>query len=366
MKSKLYLSIAALACFLCVGTTTGFAASNADLERRIEALEGKSLAALSQRITFSGAIELDFTYDEESPDNRSDLSVGCVELGLEAQLHDYVTANLLLNGENLDDDGEVSWDEVFFTISKDGFPVYFNGGKRCQPFGVFESLFINDPITQELYEINDTGVTLGFAQENIMGLDLSFTLYKGTPLFGQIADNEGAWESNPYAGAIPVVNAKETDEANSYIVSASLSPIEGLSFGLFYNSEPGNGDRNTTAGAMVHFEMAGFIADAEYIGALEREKVNNKEYKENAWTVSLGYQVMEPLLVAARYEAFDGDQDKAGDLESRYSLGATYTLFANDTFACNLLGEYRHSDIDAAAGDDDTADEYAARLAIEF
>ena len=365
MKTKLYLSIATLACLLCFGATTGFAASTTDLERRIEALEAKNaMGSLSDRITISGAIELDYSYDDDT--SESDLSVGCVELGLEAQLHEYVTANFLLNGEDLDKDDSdgVTWDEVFFTVAKDGVPVYFTGGKRCQPFGAYESLFINDPITQELYEINATGVTLGFAQEEFMGLDLSVTAYKGTTLFGQIIDGEGAWENNPYA--VATVEAKDTDEVNAYIVSASLSPMEGLNLGIFYNSEPGNKDRNTTAGAMVHFEMAGFIADAEYIGALEREKVGTKEYKENAWTVSLGYQVMEPLLVAARYEAFDGDQDKKGDLENRYSIGGTYTLFANDAFACNLLGEYRHSEKDVAAGEDDTTDEYAARLAIEF
>ncbi len=58
-------------------------------------------------------------------------------------------------------------------------PVYFTGGKRVQPFGVFESLFINDSITQDLYEINKTGATIGFAKEDILGLDLSMTLYKG-------------------------------------------------------------------------------------------------------------------------------------------------------------------------------------------
>jgi len=47
--------------------------------------------------------------------------IGTVALGLEATLHEYVSANLLLKGEALDSDDDIFWDEAFFTIQKEYF-----------------------------------------------------------------------------------------------------------------------------------------------------------------------------------------------------------------------------------------------------
>ncbi|MBW2655601.1 MAG: hypothetical protein JRC91_11910 [Deltaproteobacteria bacterium] len=98
---------------------------------------------ISDRFTLSGAIELDYAYtgDSDLSDNTnnqfsSDLDIGTVELGLEAVLHEYVSANFLLKGEALDSDDKIFWDEAFFTIQKQGVHAYFIGGKRGQPFGL--------------------------------------------------------------------------------------------------------------------------------------------------------------------------------------------------------------------------------------
>jgi len=98
----------------------------------------------------------------------------------------------------------------------------------------------------------------------------------------------------------------------------------------------------------------------------------NKEYKESAWFVGVAFQAADPLEIAARYEAFDddipGDQD--GHLNDRYSIGFTYRLFDKDSFAANLMGEYRVSTFEIEAGNpngvDDKVNEAFARLAIEF
>ena len=314
---------------------------------------------------------MDYSYaDDADPSNRaandstSDLDVGTVELGIEAVLHEFVTATALLKGENLDSEDKVFWDEAFFEIRKDGVPVYLVAGKRVQPFGVFESLFINDSITCELYEINDTGITLGYANEAALNMDLSVTVYRGETLITRVVEADFGWERDNSAGFT------ETNDVNSFILSAGFEPVEGVSLSAYFNSEPGDTDRNTSAGASIHAEIANFIFDAEYIGALSREKhvTDNKEYNENAWVASLGYQVTDPLLLAVRYESFDADRSAAGNLENRYSLGVTYTLFENDTFACSLMGEYRRSEYATtpAGTNDEDVDELFARMAIEF
>lgn len=333
----------------------------------------RSLASIYDKIILSGAIELDYAYAQDSDvlDNTqnhstSDLDIGTIELGMEARLHEYVTANLLLMGENLDSDRRIFWDEAFVTLANKNLPFYFIGGKRCQPFGKFESLLINDPITQDLYEINKTGATasLVFSQLGFSGLDLdiSATLYKGETLMDRVGDTGYGPERSTSPAYDP------TDSVNSFILYAGLGLAENMSLSLFFNSEPGDGERNTTLGSAFHWERAGFILDAEYATALAREThdADNREYKERAWTASLGYQILDPLLIAVRYENFHAGEKQPSSLDHRYSLGTTYTLFENEPFVCNLMGEYRRSFYEPDVGTDQNLNEFFARLALEF
>ncbi|HDI78676.1 MAG TPA: LbtU family siderophore porin [Desulfobacteraceae bacterium] len=349
--------------------------SNYELEQEIKALkekiEGRGiLEKISDKLTFSGAIELDYSYKDNKDiavnDSTSDLDIGTVELGLEVAFHEYVTGNFILKGENLDsDDDRVFWDEATITIQKEGFPLYFVGGKRGQPFGAFESHLINDPITQDCYEIVKTGATVGFATDY---LDISATLYKGEELMTHLVDAGYGFERDNSPGY------EETDDVSSYILNITIFPIEALMLSAYYDSEPGDGDRNETAGGTLHFEFQKITFDAEYIAAIQREKhfKDNREYNESAWFAAIAFQVMDPFEIAARYEAFDddidGDQD--GHLDYRYSLGFTYTLFEKDDFATSIMGEYRVSNFEVEPGNpngvDDKLNELFLRLAIEF
>ncbi len=163
-----------------------------------------------------------------------------------------------------------------------------------------------------------------------------------------------------------------TDKIQSYILNFTISPIENLTIATYFNSEAGDDERNTTAGMSAHYEIAKFIIDGEYITALNREKhfTDNKEYNESAWFASLGYQIIDPLMAAVRYEGFNDDQSGNQDkhIEYRYSIGATYTLFTKKSFACNLSCEYRKSEYERSAGSraDDSLNEFFAQLTIEF
>ena len=382
MKKNLVIILISFLMTILIGTPSSFSQgmSNYELEQELKTLKKKKeepgvLEGLAEKLTFSGAIELDFSYAEDSDpgdntvnDSTSDLDIGTVELGVEVAFHEYVTGNLLLKGEALDtDDDRVFWDEATITIQKEGFPVYFVGGKRGQPFGIFESHLINDPITQDCYEIAKTGATIGYSTD-VLGLDISATIYKGEVLITHLEEAEYGFarDNSP--------TYEETDNVSSYIGNITISPIEGLTVAAFYDSEPGDGERNETAGGMLHFEFWKITLDAEYIAAIQREKhfTDNKEYNESAWFGAIAFQVMDPLEIAARYEVFDddieGDQD--GHLDYRYSIGFTYRLFEKNSFATNLMGEYRVSNFEVEPGNpngvDDKLNEVFLRLAIEF
>lgn len=378
VKKQIIVCVISMLFVVSAGLQPVIAASNTELEERIAVLEkgssseSGSLGQISDRLTLSGTIELDYSYSSDSDlaDNTnnqssSDLDIGTVELGLEAVLHEYVSANFLLKGEALDSDNKIFWDEAFFTIQKKGFPPYFIGGKRALPFGMFESLLINDPITCELYEVAKTGATIGAVFEPL-GIDISATLYKGETLIDKVAGAGYGFTRDNTAGYTA------NNDVKSYILNMSLSPVETLTLSAYFDSEPGDGDRNTTAGVSMHFEIVSLILDGEYICAVNREKhfSDNQEYNESAWFVSLGYQIIDPLLAAVRYESFDDDQsgDQDEHLDYRYSIGLTYTLFENDSFACSLSGEYRKSEYELSNGSsaDDDLDEFFARIAVEF
>lgn len=397
---KLLVAVGFLTGFMILVTSQGFADDTKkeieELKRRIAELEKKEEAKdvtggitekIAENISFSGGVELDFSYaddnnigDNTDNDPTSDLDIGTVELGAEIKFHEYVTGNLILKGENLDNDDRVFWDEATIMIKKEGFPLYFVGGKRGQPFGVFESHLINDPVTQDCYEIAKTGATIGFTPD-ILGLDASLTVYKGEVLMDHMLD--GAYglgrDYKDAAGVLPgwrtggmSAGYAETDDVSSYIGNITVSPIEGLTLTSFYDSEPGDGDRNETIGSAFNFKIWKFTFDAEYIKALSREKdsADNREYKESAWFGAVAFQVTEPLELAVRYEGFDddiaGDQD--GILKNRYSLGANYTLFEKKNFSTTIMAEYRKSDYEKASGSisDDKLDEFFTCLAIEF
>ncbi|MEA3428981.1 MAG: LbtU family siderophore porin [Thermodesulfobacteriota bacterium] len=351
-----------------LGSSPVFAGNVGDIEalnKRIEALEAKAekrggLGDLGENLSFSGAIELDYSYTNPrettvvGSDSTSELDIGTVQLGVEAQFHECVTGNFVLKGEDLDTDDRVFWDEATITIQKEGFPLYFVGGRRGQPFGVFNSHLISDPITKEL-EIVETGATLGFTPD-FLGLDISATAYKGETI--GIARNK----SGGYT---------ETDDVESYIASISTAPVEGLTLSAYYNSEPGDGARNKTAGGAIEYQIGMFTFDGEYIGALNKEKPGDSvEQKESAWFGAIACQVTDPLEIAARYEAYDDDisGDTDGTLEKRYSVGANYKLFEKDNFVTTVMVEYRgsHNEKPAGSTDDDTVDEFFAKLAIEF
>jgi len=70
------------------------------------------------------------------------------------------------------------------------------------------------------------------------------------------------------------------------------------------------------------------------------------------------------------YEAFDDNIacDQDGHLTDRYIIGFTYTLFEKDIFAASLMGEYRISSYEKAAGStaEDKLNEAFSRLVIEL
>jgi hypothetical protein len=363
--------------------------SDYELRRRIEQLEKRlglyekkekeeeEAPKWTDKITLNGTVEFDYEYADDSDvtdntvnDSTSDLKMGTVELGLGIEFHEVATGSVVLKAEDIGDSDDTTSDDVFvdeaiITLQKQNFPLYFVGGKRTQPFGYFASNFINDPITQDLYEISKTGATAGWTP-GLLNMDISLTAYRGEVLADRAEEAGIGFTRNTSAGY------ESTDDVSSFIANITAYCLNDcMSFAAFFNSEPGDGDRNETIGGTFHYliESISLDIDAEIMAATKREKAGNGvESKEQAWFIALAYQVLDPLQLAVRYESFDDDVsgNQAGSLENRFSLGGTYELFERDPFVCNLMVEYRNSSYEEGPGADDKLNEFFARLAIEY
>jgi hypothetical protein len=388
MKKNVILAIGTICLAMCLATPLFGQSSDFELRRRIEQLE-KRLGLYQQKekeneeprwtdhINLNGTVEFDYEYADDSDvsdntvnDSTSDIKVGTVELGLGIEFHETVTGSLVLKAENVGDSDSTTSDDVFvdeaiITLQKEGFPLYFLGGKRTQPFGYFNSNLANDPITQDLYEISKAGATVGWTP-GVLNMDISLTVYRGETLADK-AEEAGIGFTRDKTSGYTASN-----DVSSYIANITAYCLNDcMSFAGYFNSEPGDGDRNETIGGTFHYSIENIKLDldAEYMAAMSRENASNdEEAKESAWFVAAAYQVIDPLQLAIRYEAFDDDVsgDQAGTLEDRFSLGGTYKLFEKEPFVCNLMAEYRLSNYEDAAGADDNLNEFFARLCIAF
>ncbi len=340
-----------------------------DLEETNEKLEeiSTSLKTFAAKVTLGGVVEFNYDYVDvsdtanDNSDGTSDLYLSSVELAFRVVFNKWAMARIVVNTEDLGREGgdeNINLDEAIATLKFPRLPLYFIGGKTVLPFGVFEDPMISGTITEDLYEIDDVGVTLGLAPD-LYGLDISVTAYEGQNIIENLEDF-GTHEFSP--GRV------EDDDVSSFIATVRLEPLEEmLSLTAFYDSEPGDDNRNRSLGGALTLNVWKFGFDAEYISALEREKgLDGKENMENAWFVALTFKPSEKLELATRYEVFNddrsGDQDES--LDDRYLAGFNYSFFDFAAFSF----EYRHSRFEKESGSNaaDAQNEFRLQLALEF
>lgn len=406
---KLFVLLVACMCFVAsvyAGETDQSETAQLKEEIKKEIMEeikksGEGLPEWTKRIHLSGTLEGDLSWTEHSDvanresDSASDLFISTVELGVEADFTDWIRGFVLFLAEDLGtgDETDVTVDETTLTLQKGNFPFYLTFGKRVQPFGIFENHLLTDPMTQDAYETNRAGVTVGYTGR--VDSDISLTVYKGEEQMNHLFE-AGLFDTDTVSRA-----DGESNDVGSFIISALLTPIENhLTLFAAYLSEPGRGRRNNSVNAGISL-VPPFIEklriDGEYMKALDRERYDglDREFKEGVLSVSVAYEVVlrereviggglfaerkahivsEPFEIAVRYEHFndDGMTDKAQaySVKNRYSLGGRYTFYNDGLLTAYLGAEYRRSDyrvpesMKGTMADDN--DEFLARLGLTF
>ena len=338
-------------------------------------LNQKIRPIFGKKVQLNGVVELNYEYldvkdiDDENSGSSSDFFMSTAELGLRVFFNPWSKAKIVAAAEDVGkqgDDGKVRLSEAIVTLKSQQVPLYLVAGKTVMPFGVFEDHLIEGTLAEDLYEIDEWGTTLGF-NPDFYGLDLSFSVYRSP----QVIENLQNFETHEYRAG-----RQKEDKFRSFIASVFLEPIEDtLTLNAFYDSEPGDGNRNQSIGGAFSLHYWKLTLDAEYITALKREKgENDEENKENAKVVGLAFDLLDSLQLATRYEVFDddnpGDQDEV--LDYRIIAGFNYSLL--DLIDTGYLSdltlsfEYRYSKYEKENDSEATNSQnmFQAQLAIEF
>lgn len=113
----------------------------------------------AERITFGGVVEVEAGFSDGDDGTESDIAVATVELGFEAEINDYSTAQVLF----LYEDGEdLVVDEAFIILgNREKNPLSLTAGKLYVPFGNYETQMVSDPLTLEIGEGGEDAVQVG-------------------------------------------------------------------------------------------------------------------------------------------------------------------------------------------------------------
>jgi len=295
--------------------------------------------------------------------SESDIVLATVAFDLEAAMTDWLSGHIgLLWEEDSREDDNI--DEAYIALgASEDIPFYLITGRFYQPVGNFESMFISDPLTLELIEMNTESAMVGVG--NGWG-DVNVGAFNGDVKEG-VAAGEGG-------------DSKISD----FFASVSLTPVEQVQCGIYWLSDLMEGYNQTALGEMIA-DQAGYnrsgaaggyinaylgqlTLNAEYVSALEDYELAGGSYRPAALHLEGSVQVSEKVAVGLMYGASD-------DLYAGYDRtllqfgdkfpGETVGIAASYAFQeyATLAAEYMHvEDLDDGAG----GDIVTLQLGLEF
>ncbi len=375
-----YICLLSAMLFLLPGLA--LAADVEQLEKRIDQLEQKletlhssqqekdqkqadPLDRISDRLTFSGLLEVEGIYESDYEDDASsNLELATLEFGVDAEIHDYVSSHVLFLYEGPTDENVVV-DEAVITLGNPAkFPVYMIAGQQYLPFGVYETAMVSDPLTLEIAESQETAVQLRFEKEGAYG---------GVYAFNGDVDESGDSENHiDNFGANLGYNLQTGDVTTDVSVSYLNNIGDSDTLGDTLEDQANSTIEDYVAGMAASGSMnyRGLTLIGEYIAALDEFQEDEIGFKGNgaqmsAWNAELGYSFAvqgRETTVAAAYQG----TDEALELpKNRYIASISMGLFENNV---SLSLEYAYDqDYDQdKGGTDDEAQTITTQLAMEF
>ncbi len=331
---------------------------------------GASKTEWWQGVEVSGVIEAEAGYtDPYAGEHESDLVVATAEIGIAAQINDWVAGEITLLYEEDATDLEV--DVATITIANAGETTFsFVVGQTYVPFGGYETGAVSDPLTLELGETRESVAQLGFATD---GWSSSIFVFNGD------------------------VDSDAEDRVDQFGVSLGYTAgfgAEGSArFGLSYISSLGDSDAlqdamittkpgSYTAGlsAFVTASQGPWTVIGEYLTAVDEFTVGTLAYngggaKPSAWNLEVDYATYLFGVPTSFALAVQGTNQALGlELpEGRILLAVSSAVYANTTLSLELAHDEEYDSGDTATnangvinGTGRGADTITLQLAVEF
>lgn len=332
------------------------------LSRTREETPSGILSDAGKRLKFYGAVELEANWERMSrnkkgDENSSDISLATAELFVEAAINKYVTGVMHFLWEEGSTE-PVDIDEAFIILGQtDDMPWYLLGGRIYPAVGLFESYFVSDPITKELFETQDSAVEIGYSADwvNIGVGTFNSDVHESS-------DEPDNMINTYYARAQFSTPEGMIEDVN---LTGGVSYINNIASSGFLREQVPEEQLNSLVGGLSVMGSASWkmlALQAEYITALDEFEEGELDYagdhKAKPWAlnVELAVTPWDEWTFAAKY-------GKAGDVfeefpETRWGAVASWE-FLPDTM---LSLEYLHGDYT----NDDSSDTITSQLAIAF
>jgi len=337
--------------------TTTKAAIEEEVSRQMQAK--KPGQSINDYVSLSGSIEGDYKLSQ-GPDgaNTSEFVLDTVELILEAQITEWASGTIVIDYEGDDDEEGFYLDEANITLGKTAdFPFYLTAGKLYVPFGYFATNMIQDPLTQQLGEINPKGAILGYEANG-----LTATVFSYNGIDEGDADNDTI---NGYGASLSYANEQENMGYNGGIAYVS-NLGDAAEISEFVDENIANEAPAIALNLGAHYDA--FSVIGEYIAALDSFNAGvlgtNDTPEPKALNVEVAYttSLMDNETVFAlgfqtTWEAYNTELP-----EKRYIGSAAMNVFEGTTVAL----EYFIDEYYQAQGSEDDGYGFTTRLTYEF
>ncbi|WP_295406505.1 LbtU family siderophore porin [uncultured Thiocystis sp.] len=351
-----------------------------DLEQKRAGAGEVETGAWYRHIEIAGLIEVEAGYVSPSEgDSESDVRLATVELGITAQVANWVKAGVSLLYEQDETDLEV--DVAYITLANpEATPVFLTAGQIYVPFGAYETNLVSDPLTLEIGETRENAIQLGGVLGDFSGSAYLFSGDNKVNGKNQI----GSWGANlDYAheeddrawvfgvGYLNDLGDSDTlqDATNENRVAVFEEAVEdGADPGAF-SVDPTDRTGGWTLNASA--TSGQFNVIGEYLAATDTFDTDSLSFrgkgaKPSAWNIEAGFTfpVMGRESVAA--VAWQGTREAlALELpKERWLVGWSIEIFDRTSLAFEWAHETDYGTSDGGTGN--SGDSLIAQLAMEF
>lgn len=333
---------------------------------QIRTRDGQADSGWFNHIGIGGVVEVEAGYnDPDSGDSSSDIVVATAEIGIAAQVSDWVAGEITLLYEEDDTDLEV--DVATIAIADPEASWFVIAGQQYVPFGTYATNLVSDPLTLELGETRETAALAGISSHGFTGGLFVFN--------GDLAEG-----GNDTIDAFGVFAGYSQESASGlfgvnvgYI--SDIGDADGLQETIQDNLNGVMADYGDQVGGLtldVQLTQGPFTVIAEYTTATARFDANELAFngsgaEPSAFNIEAGYS----FVMAGRDATFaiayqETDQAVALDLpEKRIAAAVSVDVMANTAVSFEWAHDDDYSASDGGSGANG-GDTLIAQLAIAF